>query len=143
MLGAVRYETELARALLVEQHPDLAGLELREVLGGWDNQQWRLGEDLAVRLPRTEDAPELLHRERTWLPQLADRLPLPTPAPVRVGEPSELFGHTWSIVRWVPGEPADRVPISEPDSATILADFLTALHQPAPAAAQHHEAGQR
>ncbi|MGW6709808.1 hypothetical protein ACWGDE_33650 [Streptomyces sp. NPDC054956] len=43
------------RSLLREQHPDLAGLGLRVVDGGWDNQLWRLGDEPAVRLPRTRD----------------------------------------------------------------------------------------
>lgn len=133
MLDAVRYETELVRALLAEQHSDLADLDLREVLGGWDNQQWRLGEDLAVRMPRTERGPELVQNEQTWLPVLAERLPLPTPVPVRSGAPSERFEHPWAIVRWVHGQPADRAPITAPDSAQALAGFLAALHQPAPA----------
>ncbi|HIZ36569.1 MAG TPA: aminoglycoside phosphotransferase family protein [Candidatus Ruania gallistercoris] len=133
MSDAVSYGTELVRALLAEQHPDLAGLELREVLGGWDNQQWRLGEDLAVRLPRTERGPELLRKEQAWLPVLAERLPLPTPVPVRSGAPSERFEHPWAVVRWVHGEPADRAPITAPGSARALADFLATLHQPAPA----------
>jgi Phosphotransferase enzyme family len=64
------------------------------VAGGWDNQQWRLGAELAVRLPRTERAPALLRAEQKWLPVLAERLPLPTPTPVRIGEPSALFEHT-------------------------------------------------
>ncbi|OKJ99098.1 aminoglycoside phosphotransferase family protein [Amycolatopsis sp. CB00013] len=128
-----RFEQELVRALLREQHPDLAELELRDVEGGWDNQQWRLGPDLAVRLPRTERAPELLRGEQKWLPVLAERLPLPTPVPVRIGEPSALFEHTWTITRWVEGEPSDRAPITRPDAAETLADFLAALHQEAPA----------
>ncbi|MGW4126716.1 aminoglycoside phosphotransferase family protein [Amycolatopsis japonica] len=128
-----RFEQELVRALLREQHPDLAELELRDVEGGWDNQQWRLGPDLAVRLPRTERAPELLRGEQKWLPVLAERLPLPTPVPVRIGEPSALFEHTWTITRWVEGEPSDRAPITRPDAAETLAGFLAALHQEAPA----------
>jgi aminoglycoside phosphotransferase (APT) family kinase protein len=127
------YERELVRALLRDQHPDLADLELRAVSGGWDNQQWRLGEELAVRLPRTERAPALLRTEQTWLPMLAERLPLPTPAPVRVGKPSRLFEHTWTIARWVEGEPADRAPITRIEAADILAEFLRALHHEAPA----------
>lgn len=106
------FEQDLVFALLRDQHPDLADLELREVSGGWDNQSWRLGHELAVRLPRTERAPALLRTEQTWLPLLAERLPLPTPTPVRIGQPSRLFGHTWTIVRWVDGEPADRMPIT-------------------------------
>jgi aminoglycoside phosphotransferase (APT) family kinase protein len=128
-----RFEPDLARALLRAQHPDLAELELRDVDGGWGNQQFRLGEDLAVRLPRTEGAPARLRVEQKWLPELADRLPLPTPTPVRVGEPSSRFQHTWTIMRWVEGEPADQAPIRRVDAAEVLAEFLVALHQPAPA----------
>ncbi|RLK62000.1 aminoglycoside phosphotransferase family protein [Actinokineospora cianjurensis] len=127
------FEQELVRALLREQHPDLADLELRDVAGGWDNQMWRLGAELAVRLPRTERGPDLLRVEQKWLPVLAERLPLPTPVPVRVGEPSVLFDRTWTITRWVHGDPADHAPITRADSAEALAGFLRALHQPAPA----------
>ncbi|HEX2132459.1 MAG TPA: aminoglycoside phosphotransferase family protein [Actinophytocola sp.] len=130
-----RFEQDLVRALLREQHPDLAALELRDVVGGWDNQQWRLGAELAVRLPRTERAPALLRTEQTWLPVLAERLPLPTPTPVRIGEPSALFEHTWTITRWVEGEPADYAPITRADAAETLAGFLQTLHQRAPAEA--------
>lgn len=131
----LRFDQDLVHALLVEQHPDLADLELREVDGGWDNQQWRLGDHLAVRLPRTERAPALLRTEQTWLPVLAERLPLPTPQPVRIGRPSETFRHTWTITTWVDGEPADRTPITDPGAADVLATFLNALHRQAPAAA--------
>lgn len=132
-MAELRFETGLIRALLREQHPDFADLELREVNGGWDNQMWRLGEELAVRLPRTDRAPALLENEQQWLPRLADRLPLPTPTAVRVGQPSRLFGHTWTIVRWVDGTPADQEPITRIEAADTLAKFLGALHQPAPA----------
>jgi aminoglycoside phosphotransferase (APT) family kinase protein len=134
-MDELRFEHDLVRALLRDQHPDLANLELRDVSGGWDNQQWRLGERLAVRLPRTERAPALLHTEQTWLPTLAERLPLPTPVPVRVGKPSSLFEHTWTIARWVEGEPADRAPITRMEAAEVLAKFLRALHHQAPAEA--------
>jgi aminoglycoside phosphotransferase (APT) family kinase protein len=130
-----RFGQDLVRALLRKQHPDLADLELRDVAGGWDNQLWRLGGELAVRLPRTERAPALLRTEQKWLPVLAERLPLPTPTPVRIGEPSALFEHTWTITRWVEGEPADYAPITRADAAETLAGFLRALHQQAPAEA--------
>lgn len=130
-----RFERDLVRALLREQHPDLAELELREVDGGWDSRLWRLGTELGVRLPRSERAPGLLRNEQRWLPVLADRLPLPIPEPVRVGEPSARFEHPWTITRWVEGEPADREPISAPGAAEVLAGFLRALHQEAPAEA--------
>ena len=131
----MRFEQDLVRSPLRDQHPALADLELRDVSGGWDNQQWRLGEELAVRWPRTERAPALLHIEQTWLPMLGERLPLPTPTPVRIGKPSSMFEHIWTIARWVEGEPADRAPSTRMESAEILAGFLRALHHPAPAGA--------
>lgn len=137
-MSELRFETDLVRALLRDQHPDLAGLELHEVEGGWDNQQWRLGQELAVRLPRSERAPGLLRIERRWLPELAKILPLPTPVPVRIGEPSPLFEHTWTIARWVAGDPADQAPIDRSEAADVLAEFLRALHRPAPAEAPHN-----
>ncbi len=132
-MDAVKFEPGLVRALLRDQHPDLADLELRDVNGGWDNQQWRLGDELAVRLPRTQRAPSLLRTEQTWLPSLAKRLPLPTPTPVRIGRPSSRFEHTWTIARWVEGEPADHTPITRIDAAETLAKFLSAMHHRAPA----------
>jgi aminoglycoside phosphotransferase (APT) family kinase protein len=123
----------LVRALLHEQHPDLADLRLQPVEGGWDAQLWRLGDQLAVRLPRSSRAPALLQKEYRWVPGLAARLPLPVPVPVRAGQPSARFPRFWTIVAWVPGQPADLAPISQgPRSAARLAGFLTALHQEAP-----------
>ncbi len=122
----------LVRSLLESQHPALAGLELRVVDGGWDNRMWRLGSELAVRMPRTPHAPGLLRKEHRWLPSLAPGLPLPVPVPVHAGVPSPRFPHDWTITRWVPGEPADRAPLHDPRSARTLTRFLSALHHPAP-----------
>ena len=73
----VEITADLITALLREQHPDLAGLPLSLGAVGWDNQLWRLGEDLAVRLPwATRDADDLLLKEHTLLPNLSLRLPL-------------------------------------------------------------------
>ncbi|MEU0539827.1 aminoglycoside phosphotransferase family protein [Nocardia sp. NPDC005978] len=127
---------ELVRDLLREQHPDLAHLPVRLGARGWDNQLWRLGDDLAVRLPwATESADALLRKEFAWVPAIAPHLPLPVPVPQRLGEPSERFPRPWIVTTWVHGEPADRAPITRATSATRLAAFLTALHQPAPATA--------
>ncbi|MEU9333822.1 phosphotransferase [Streptomyces sp. NPDC048290] len=125
---------DLIRELLRHQHPDLADRSLALGARGWDNQVWRLGDDLAVRLPwATEQADALLVKEYTWLPRLAPRLPLEVPVPQRIGEPSERFPRTWIVTTWVPGEPADRAPATRgAESATALAAFLTALHHPAP-----------
>lgn len=133
--SGIEITAELVRKLLREQHPDLADLPVRLGARGWDNQLWRLGDELAVRLPwATRSADALLRKEHTWLPVLAPRLPLPVPVPQRLGEPSALFPRPWIVTTWVPGEPADRVPVTRAaDAADALAAFLTALHRPAPA----------
>jgi aminoglycoside phosphotransferase (APT) family kinase protein len=125
---------ELVRELLREQHSDLAGLPVRLGARGWDNQLWRLGDDLAVRLPwATPSADALLRKEHAWLPVLAPRLALPVPVPQRLGEPSERFPRPWIVTTWVPGTPADRAPATRaPEAADALAGFLTSLHRPAP-----------
>lgn len=125
---------ELVRDLLRDQCPDLADRPVRLGARGWDNQLWRLGDDLAVRLPwATGSADALLRKEYAWLPALAPRLPLPVPVPQRLGEPSERFPRPWLITTWVPGTPADQIPVTRSvDAATALAGFLGALHQPAP-----------
>ncbi|THA75581.1 aminoglycoside phosphotransferase family protein [Streptomyces sp. A0642] len=128
---------ELVRELLREQHPDLADRAVRLGARGWDNQLWRLGDDLAVRLPwATQSADELLLGEHAWLPVLAPDLPLPIPVPQRLGEPSELFPRPWIVTTWVPGEPADRAPVTRAaPAADALARFLSSLHVPAPGTA--------
>ncbi|WP_433579134.1 phosphotransferase [Nocardia brasiliensis] len=132
----IEVSAELVRALLREQHPDLAGLAIREVVGGWGNQMWRLGDELVVRMQRMDPTPELQLKERRWLPVLAPRLPLPVPRPVRFGAPSEVFPKHWTVMTWVPGEPLDHTSISRgTDAADTLAGFLQALHVAAPAAA--------
>lgn len=136
----VTSDETLVRALLAEQHPDLAGRELRIVDGGWSNRMWRLGDDLAVRLPRTDRDAALLETEHRWVPELAARLPLPVSTPVRSGAPSARFDRRWLVVTWVAGEPADASPAVRADeSAEALAGFLTALHIAAPADAPEHD----
>jgi aminoglycoside phosphotransferase (APT) family kinase protein len=133
----IEITAELVRDLVRDQHPDLADRPVRLGARGWDNQLWRLGDDLAVRLPwATGSADALLRKEYSWLPTLASRLPLPIPVPQRFGEPSERFPRPWLITTWVPGTPADRIPVTRAcDAAESLADFLTAIHQPAPGSA--------
>jgi len=58
---------DLVRDLLREHHPDRAELPIREVAGGWGNQMWRLGDELAVRMQRMDTSPDMQLKERRWL----------------------------------------------------------------------------
>jgi aminoglycoside phosphotransferase (APT) family kinase protein len=135
----VAIDSSLIRALLREQHPDLAHLGLVDIGEGWDNRLFRLGDDLAVRIPRRAVAAALIEQEQRWLPQLAPRLPLPIPVPRRVGRPGCGFPWSWSITPWLPGEPALLAPPQNLEATVAaLRQFLRALHQPAPVDAPHN-----
>lgn len=132
----IAVDEALVARLLADQHPDLATLPLRLVASGWDNVMLRLGEHLAVRVPRRAAAADLIRHEQRWLPVLAARLPVATPVPLRHGEPTAYFPWAWSVARWLPGTTAavlaarERRFLAEP-----LAAFVVALHRPAPGAA--------
>lgn len=120
-------------ALLTTQMPDIADLPLVRTDPGWDNAVWRVGSELAVRLPQFAAAGEQLAKEITWLPSLVEALPLPTPQPIRVGRPSDRFPWPWYVTPWVPGEPADRTEVAPTsDAGIVLGGFLRALHVSAP-----------
>ncbi len=122
---------ELARALLRNQHPDLAALPISPAETGWDNEVYRLGNDLALRLPRRRGGGWLILREQQFLSKIAANLPLPAPVPVRVGRPALGYPYGWSVVPWLEGVPTDLAPPGS-DQGAPLARFLAALHRPAP-----------
>jgi aminoglycoside phosphotransferase (APT) family kinase protein len=130
----VDVDEELVRKLLEIGHPDLSGLPIRKCDSGWDNFIFRLGDALAIRLPRRAAAVNLVLNEQKWLPVFAHRLPVPIPRPIRCGTPGAGFPWPWSIVPWIDGTTSDLVSLSS-NQTHIWAAFLQALHQPAPDAA--------
>ncbi len=129
----VAIDEPLVRRLLAAQFPQGAGLPLRLAANGWDNVVFRLGPELAVRLPRRQAGAELVLNEQRWLPGLALALPLPVPVPVLAGRPGGGYPWPWSVVPWFPGGIAASTPPAEPNQAAdSLGRFVAALHQPAP-----------
>jgi aminoglycoside phosphotransferase (APT) family kinase protein len=122
----------LVRRLLAEQFPEWAELPLARVEpSGTVNAIYRLGAELAVRLPRVLGwSPD--DRELEWLPRLAPLLPLAIPAPLAVGEPSADYPCRWSVVTWLEGEHGEVEPLQ---AARDLAAFVAALHAVDPAGA--------
>jgi aminoglycoside phosphotransferase (APT) family kinase protein len=132
-VAEVDVDAELVRSLLEEQCPDLAALDLALVANGWDNAIFRLGDELTVRMPRRALSAVLVEHEQQWLPGLAERLPLPIPAPVRCGRPGLGYPWSWSVCPWLRGAIAERVPPDDPVvAAEALGGFLRALHVDAP-----------
>lgn len=118
----------LVRRLVAEQMPSLAALPVREVGRGTVNAMFRLGDDLAVRLPRTMAWAGDLEREREWLPRLARRVSLGIPEPVASGVPTDGYPLPWAVYRWLEGEPYDDAVVSdEAGAADDLARFVREL----------------
>lgn len=135
-IAEVYVDADLVRSLVAAQHADLADRTVTFLANGWDNAMYRLGDDLIVRLPRRRAAVRLLEHEWRWLPSLAVGLPLPIPAPIRRGEPSESFRWPWTINPWIDGEPiALGERLDQAATARSIGEFLRAFHRPAPDAA--------
>lgn len=128
-------ELSLVRRLIAAQFPHWAELEISVIEpNGWDNRTFRLGEQMSVRLPSAERYGAQVAKEQRWLPELAQHVPLPIPAPVAMGQPGEDYPWAWSVYRWLAGETASVAQIQDRAGfAGKLAGFLKALQQIAPA----------
>src|SRR5512138_3305306 len=92
--------TELVEGLIRDQFPQWADRSLRLVdPAGSDHVIHRLGDELAVRLPRQAGAIGQAEKELRWLPELAPRLPLTIPRPVAVGRPGRGYPWPWAVSR--------------------------------------------
>ncbi|WP_411082694.1 aminoglycoside phosphotransferase family protein [Streptomyces sp. cmx-18-6] len=122
----------LVRALIAAQFPHWADLPVEAVdVSGTANAVHRLGDDKAVRLPRTEGSAADVAKEHRWLPRLAPRLPVPVPVPLAQGVPAEGFPRAWSVCTWIEGAnptPGDGTWAPELFAAD-LAEFVLALRR--------------
>ena len=94
----------MVRRLVDQQFPQwAAGTLVRIPPSGTDNQLFRLGRDLLIRMPRIGWAAASAVWDHTWLPKLATHLTTPIPAPVALGEPGEGYPWNWTVVPWIEG----------------------------------------
>ncbi len=123
----VRTDAALVRRLLEARFPAWAELPIERLeTSGTVNALYRLGDRLAVRLPRTDWGRGAVERELRWLPELARRLPVDVPVPLAKGAPAEGYPYEWGVYPWLDGEhPA---PPAGEALARELAAFVRALH---------------
>lgn len=129
-------DRSLVARLLAGQFPQWANLPLTPIpSAGTDNAIYRLGDRLAVRLPRIEGAIGQISKEHVWLPRLAPHLPLAIPIPLAMGKPCQDYPWPWSVYRWQIGESAQSQPLTDQgQAARDLARFIAALQRIDPAA---------
>jgi aminoglycoside phosphotransferase (APT) family kinase protein len=120
----------LARRLLA-QFADLEVESLRRLAEGWDYAVWVVNDTWAFRFPRREVAVPGVEIEIRVLPALAPRLPLPVPAAVFVGQPSEGFPWPFFGAPFLRGHELGEAGVGEADRVGIaeqLGTFLRELH---------------
>lgn len=121
----------LVRRLLAEQFPHWVELPIEPVAsGGTENAIYRLGDDMAIRLPYRAGKTSQVDRDQRWLPFLEPHLPLPIPVPLAKGAPAKGYPAQWSVCRWLPGEEAELHRLADASlAARDLANFIRALQQ--------------
>ncbi len=129
-------DAHLARRLLAGQFPHWAHLTIEPVVSAATvNAIFRLGSDMAVRLPRIHWGVNEVDKEHEWLPRLAPLLRVAIPEPLARGVPASGYPWPWSVCSWLDGENPSVGNLANPGRlATDLADFVVAFHQIDPTA---------
>ncbi|MFD8420840.1 aminoglycoside phosphotransferase family protein [Streptomyces sp. NPDC059466] len=142
--GTHPIDDDLVRRLIAGQFPRWAELPVeRFPSGGTVNAMYRLGDDMAVRLPLVKGGANDVALERTWLPRLAPHLPMPVPEVLGDGQPAEGYPWPWSVYRWLTGENPEAGVLSQPTLlAEDLAGFVLAMRSiTLPGAPRAHRGG--
>ncbi|KOU56825.1 phosphotransferase [Streptomyces sp. MMG1533] len=124
-------DATLVGGLVSDQFPQWAELPVTRVgSAGTDNAMYRLGDEMVVRLPRLPGGAHQIGIEQRWLPRLAPHLPLTVPVPLAEGAPGRGYALPWGVYRWLDGDNAYDVPLTElADAALELGRFVAALRR--------------
>ncbi len=121
----------LARKLIAKQFPEYADLPITDVeKQGHDNRTYRLGEHMLIRMPTTADYALKVPKEQELLAQLAKRLSISIPAPIKMGNPSADYPYPFSIYKWLPGKSINLLMLTDLEKEQLaydLANFLKEL----------------
>lgn len=116
-------DPDLVRRLLHEQYPQWATLPVvPSQERGTDHAIYRLGDDLAVRMPTIHWAAGQPLKEQRWLPVVAPHVPLAVPVPLALGQPGAGYPYHWVVVPWLRGERATEEAIADP--AALIAEIV-------------------
>ncbi len=136
--------------LVATQFPQWAQLPVRAVQPqGWSNQTFRLGSDMVVRVPRNEHYVAQIQTECEFLPRLSGHLPVASPQPLAIGQPTRECRRPWVVYAWIEGETVQLLPTA--DTAQLAPDlgaFLSAMQRldptggPQPGKHNFHRGGQ-
>lgn len=121
---------DLARKLIVEQFPEYSHLQITDVeKQGHDNRTYRLGEHMLIRMPTDADYALKVPKEQALLPQLAKRLSVNVPAPVKMGKPSANYPYPFSIYKWLLGKSINLLTLTAQDKEQLAVDLAKFLKE--------------
>ncbi len=130
MKQKLKISCEAAHNLIAQQFSQWTHLHVKPVEhSGLDNITFRLGEDMLIRLPSNEDYAAKVAIEQKWLPILKQHLSFSIPEPLAQGEPSKDYPWNWSVYRWIEGESANTLQISETHLKQIALDLAKVLNE--------------
>jgi aminoglycoside phosphotransferase (APT) family kinase protein len=126
--GEIAISDETVRQLVNQQFPSWTSATLERLpRSGTDNQLFRLGDDLLIRMPRIEWAAASAEWEYEWLPRLTEYLRTPIPAPVALGRPGEGYPWHWTVAPWFEGQTPTPAILDPEEWAVSLGTFVRDL----------------
>ncbi len=121
---------DLAHRLILNQFPEYASLTVVDVeKQGHDNRTYRLGNDMLIRMPTAVDYALKVPKEQKLLPQLAKRLSVSIPVPIKMGKPSADYPYPFSIYKWLPGKSINLLTLTDQDKEQLAFDLANFLKQ--------------
>lgn len=127
----MRITLDLARKLIAEQFPEYASLPIVDVeKQGHDNRTYRLGDHMLIRMPTAANYALKVPKEQELLPQLAKRLSVSIPTPIKMGKPSTDYPYPFSIYKWLSGKSINLLTLIDQGKKQLafdLAKFLKEL----------------
>ena len=117
------------RHLITSQFPQYKS-ELLEVVtpGGTDHFTTRIGKSYTARLPRFPGSIQCVELEHRWLPLISGKVDCKVPVPIGIGNPCTAYPARWSVLPWLEGTPADRLPQGT-DLVRVAAELGTVVQQ--------------
>jgi aminoglycoside phosphotransferase (APT) family kinase protein len=135
---------DLVTKLINEQFPEWSHLDIIPVKnGGHDNRTFHLGDHMSIRVPSAVGYEPQVEKEHKWLPILSEKLSLPVSIPVAKGNPNKEYPWSWSIYKWLEGEPLSHRNIDDlyqlaKDLGTFLNELQAVDASGGPLAGRHN-----
>ncbi|MFA8450261.1 MAG: phosphotransferase [Bacteroidales bacterium] len=123
----IKINKEIVKRLIDEQFSNCSDLDINYLCSGWDNENYLLGSDYVVRLPRRMSSTRLILNEIRCLNLLKDSLSINTPFPILEGKPSDEYSEKWVIYPFFEGNTVINSDLNN-SQAECFAMFLKELH---------------